>query len=62
MSNIYDSMHSASCCISIDDELSPKLFIFSFSSGSSPAHGAGGQVYCYYSTNRYKKLTIVMAG
>ena len=37
-------MHSASWCISVDNELGPNSFIFSFSSGASPGHDAGGQV------------------
>ena len=37
-------MHSASCCISIDNELGHNLLIFSFSSGASPEHDAGGQL------------------
>ena len=37
-------MHSASCCISIDNELGPNLLISSFSSGASSEHDAGGQL------------------
>ena len=59
MSNVYDSMHSGSCCIFIDNELGPNWLIFSLSSCAVPAHDTGGQALLLLSQQIFPMKEVV---